>query len=627
MKEIFTFLIIILVNSFSFTQITNDTNTVGLLYTEPDKVSEGLTLFAPNKSNFAYLIDNCGFVVRDWVFETPSSYSSAYLLPDGSVVRIVSQDMIENGNGCIERRSWDDELLWRYCSSEENGYNFHSDLQYLPNGNFLVLSINILSAEDAINAGVSPDVLFNLYYTESVVELTPRGTNDALKVWEWKMADHLVQSYDSTKLNYGNINRNFRKIDANLTSYFHFNSIEYNTALDQVALSNYSGGEIYIIDHSTTTEKAASSSGGKYGFGGDLLFRWGNPSNYGAEGKQQLLDQHDPQWIPASNLRFDGKLSLFNNSYGELEGSTNKSGIFILDIDPDQNGIYQLAENGTFLPEMPYYIWSGKFKNVDIFSGFMSGINVLHNGHLLICEAQGGRFTEVDTSGNIVWAYQNPDDGYGAIRNQTIEGYGEVYKIKKYDYNYIPQLNKHLCGTYTIEDENELTTLCKAVYKPDTEFTSTVNNNTVSFISQTNNTDSLTWNFGDGSTSTETNPIHKYAEVNTYNVCLTGYNCFGADTLCKEVVVEQITSINEVTTNGLIQIYPVPAATQIHIKAKPDFVFTNYLIYNLAGRFIKDGSNIDNKIAIDFLEDGVYLLKLENYPKDELVIYKFVKSQ
>ena len=629
MKKITLILILIycLTAVVSFAQITNNTNTVGLLYTEPDMVSEGLILFAPNKSKFAYLIDNCGFVARKWVFETPSTYSSAYLLPNGNIVRIVAQNIPENGNGCIELRSWEDELLWRYCSNEENGYSFHSDLQYLTNGNFLVLSINILSAQEAINAGVNPNVSGNLYYTESIIELFPSGIDSASKVWEWNMADHLVQNYDSTKLNYGSINEHYRKIDANLGNYFHFNSIAYNAELDQIALSNYSNSEIYIIDHSTTTSEAASAIGGKYGFGGDLLFRWGNPNNYGIESKQQLLDQHNPQWIPNHHTRFGGKLSLFNNRYGELNETSSMSGIFVLDIDPEQDGIYPLSEKGTFLPELPHYVWTGKFKGTNIASSLMSGVNVLPNGHLLICEALGGRFTEVDTSGTIIWAYRSPDKGYGEISLQQEPDFNnEVYKIKKYNYEYIPQLNKQLCGTYIIENKNDLTALCKAAYKPKVDFTSTIKNDTVVFSFEMNNTDSILWDFGDGNTSLETNPIYKYAEVGTYNACLTGYNCYGADTLCKEIRIDQITSINEIAPQSELQIYPVPATTQLHINTLGSFTFNQYSIYNLAGKLIDASLIVGNKINVAFLEDGVYLLQLQHNTKDETVIFKFIKS-
>ena len=37
--------------------------------------------------------------------------------------------------------------------------------------------------------------------------------------------------------------------------------------------------ELWIIDRSATTEEARGHSGG--GMGGDLLYRWGNPSAYG----------------------------------------------------------------------------------------------------------------------------------------------------------------------------------------------------------------------------------------------------------------------------------------------------------------------------------------------------------
>lgn len=637
MKKTFIFSLITFIASFSIAQITNETNTVGLLYTEPEKVSEGLILFAPNESKFAYLIDNCGLVARKWTFETQSAYSNAYLLPDGSVVRIVIQAAPENGNGCIERRSWEDELVWRYCSKEENGFNFHSDLQYLPNGNFLVLSYHTLPAKDAIKAGVNPDViLLNLYYTESVIELSPQGTDDATIVWEWSMLDHLVQDFDSTKLNYGNVKENVRKIDANLSDlgFYHFNSVDYNTALDQVVLSNYTSNEIYIIDHSTTAEEVSGSTGGKYGLGGDLLFRWGNPKNYGAAGKQQLLDQHDPKWIPNSNARFGGKLSLYNNKYGELvdELANDVSGMFVLDIDPDENGIYPLNENGVFLPDEPHYVWTGKYKDLNVYSEIMSGVDVLPNGNLLICEALGGRFTEVDTAGNVIWRYILPDGRYGLIP-QGEPAIADVYKIKKYDYGYIPQLNRQLCGTSIIENENELTELCRPYLEPKVinNFSRTYSVQypeglTRNFYSISENTDSIVWDFGDGNFSYEANPIHTYAEPGAYFVDFIGYNCYGTDKSCGEVVVYLNTSIDEAELSSLVQIYPVPAQTQLLIKTKTNFVFNNYSIYNLAGKFIKEGSTTENKIAIDFLEDGVYLLQLDNYLNNESTIVNFIKS-
>ncbi|HPR28621.1 MAG TPA: PKD domain-containing protein [Chitinophagales bacterium] len=45
------------------------------------------------------------------------------------------------------------------------------------------------------------------------------------------------------------------------------------------------------------------------------------------------------------------------------------------------------------------------------------------------------------------------------------------------------------------------------------------------------------WNFGDGSTSTEQNPVHSYAFNGAYNVCLTTSNALGSDTYCATVSI------------------------------------------------------------------------------------------
>ena len=80
----------------------------------------------------------------------------------------------------------------------------------------------------------------------------------------------------------------------------HTNGIAYNAALDQIAVSINGYSEIWIIDHSTTTEEARGHTGGRWGRGGDLLYRWGNPRPYGRGGEadQLLFNQHDVRWVP-----------------------------------------------------------------------------------------------------------------------------------------------------------------------------------------------------------------------------------------------------------------------------------------------------------------------------------------
>jgi len=48
------------------------------------------------------------------------------------------------------------------------------------------------------------------------------------------------------------------------------------------------------------------------------------------------------------------------------------------------------------------------------------------------------------------------------------------------------------------------------------------------------------WDFGDGSTSTEVNPLHNYSAIGSYNVCLAASNAYGSDTVCKLVEVDTL---------------------------------------------------------------------------------------
>lgn len=52
--------------------------------------------------------------------------------------------------------------------------------------------------------------------------------------------------------------------------------------------------------------------------------------------------------------------------------------------------------------------------------------------------------------------------------------------------------------------------------------------------------DQKTWDFGDGNTSTQTNPTHQFTAEGTFNVCLIAENQFGQDTSCQTLVVENL---------------------------------------------------------------------------------------
>ena len=106
--------------------------------------------------------------------------------------------------------------------------------------------------------------------------------------------DHLIQDFDASKANYGEVAEHPELIDLNFrlsettnyrdpSDWIHSNGIDYNPELDQIVLSPSNFSEVWIIDHSTTRTEAAGSNGGNSGKGGDLLYRWGNPRAYRPE--------------------------------------------------------------------------------------------------------------------------------------------------------------------------------------------------------------------------------------------------------------------------------------------------------------------------------------------------------
>jgi PKD repeat protein len=70
------------------------------------------------------------------------------------------------------------------------------------------------------------------------------------------------------------------------------------------------------------------------------------------------------------------------------------------------------------------------------------------------------------------------------------------------------------------------------------DFTFAVDARTVTFTNESKDAISYSWDFGDGNTSTEVNPVHTYAADGTYAVKLTGTGATGSKEVSKNVIVD-----------------------------------------------------------------------------------------
>jgi hypothetical protein len=188
--------------------------------------------------------------------------------------------------------------------------------------------------------------------------------------------------------------------------WMHVNAVAYNADLDQIVLSSPHFCEIWIIDHSTTTEEARGHTGGRWGKGGDLLYRWGNPRAYrnGSKLDQRLFYQHNIHWIP-KGLSGEGHLLVFNNGGGRTPEPYSSVDEFVPPTDKD--GRYTRSKRGPFGPDAALWSYSAPNKK-DFYSFFISGAQRLPNGHTLINSGAKGIVFEVTPEQEIVWKFANP---------------------------------------------------------------------------------------------------------------------------------------------------------------------------------------------------------------------------
>lgn len=284
--------------------------------------------------------------------------------------------------------------------------------------------------------GRNPALLGTWIYTEKVVEIQPVGKDSGKILWEWDLFDHLIQDFDSTKKNYGIIKEHPELVNINYVqeiaapNWIHINSIDYNEELDQILLSARLFSEIWIIDHSTTTEEAKSHKGGRYGKGGDLLYRWGNPRTYnrGDSTHQQFFLQHDAKWISTDN-KHKNKILVFNNGMNRPVKNYSSVDIITPFFDAVSNS-YPIDKFLPFLPEKAewtYYDIDNQF-----FSAYLSSVQRLKNNAYLIASGTKGIFFEIDSMKNKVWQYNNTVNPFGKITKTDTSMNNTVFRCTFY---------------------------------------------------------------------------------------------------------------------------------------------------------------------------------------------------
>ena len=229
--------------------------TLGLTKIKAGHTENGYVLFAPLYCKTTYLIDKCGKQINSWKSDYNSGYT-AYLLPDGGLLRSghANDSFYDHGGkGGVLEKFDWNGKLVWSYNISNDSLAQHHDFLPMDNGNILLIAWHGITRKEAEAKGRLPGTIFGKRLCSERI----------------------------------------------------------------IVISNHNHDEIWIIDHSTTIAEAASHSGGKYGKGGDFLYRWGNPEAYnnGGSKDQKLFKQHSVHWIP-KGYKDEGDIMIFNNGTG-----------------------------------------------------------------------------------------------------------------------------------------------------------------------------------------------------------------------------------------------------------------------------------------------------------------------
>jgi hypothetical protein len=379
----------------------------------------GNTLISERTLDYTYLLDIDLNVVQTWHGAGPPA-EVAYLLPDGSLLRPTRAPNITWGiggrGGRIQRIDASDNVVWDFLVSDSL-FLQHHDIQPMPNGNVLVIAWERKFEDEAIAAGRQNLPAGEIWPT-AILEYEQDGPTGATLVWEWHLWDHLIQDVDSTKANYGVIADHPELVDINYPparngSFDHANAIDYNPELDQILITARAMSEVFVIDHSTTSEEAAGHTGGNSGMGGDILYRWGNPPAYhrGNPSDRYFYSVHGGVWIDCGSPG-EGGILTFNNG-ARRPGVEDYSSVEEIQPPRDANGNYLINPAEPFGPAAPTWVYE---QGPTFFSQNKSGAYRLPNGNTLITEANAKNIFEVTVTGEKVWSYNPPEEVHRAQR-------------------------------------------------------------------------------------------------------------------------------------------------------------------------------------------------------------------
>jgi hypothetical protein len=134
--------------------------------------------------------------------------------------------------------------------------------------------------------------------------------------------------------------------------------------------------------------------------------------------------------------------------------------------------------------------------------------------------------------------------------------------------------------------------------------------NIVQFFNTSENATEYSWDFGDGSTSEESNPVHQYAASGDYEVILIATNCGQTSTQSLTIYAGQVNVSELVLGQPNFSLYPNPAEEYFKIESEHSELLWITLFDTMGNLVMKSQAHPGKRINTGNLSGGIYLVKV-----------------
>lgn len=94
------------------------------------------------------------------------------------------------------------------------------------------------------------------------------------------------------------------------------------------------------------------------------------------------------------------------------------------------------------------------------------------------------------------------------------------------------------------------------------------------------------WDFGDGTSSQDTSPVHEYAKPGVYEVCLIVSNQYSADTFCQVLHLGVSSGVGEPALGAAVRVWPNPVRERVYVSLGIPLAGASVRVFDLAGRTV-----------------------------------------